>query len=72
MTTLNSKYSYEFACPHCGFKNKRTMNNTLTQRNVTHCDVDEGGCDEMVAVEASVTTTVNVTTYKLNQSEWQE
>ena len=45
---------YEWTCPHCGHRNSgfatvRDRHGSLSPA-LTYCDIEDGGCDRMVAV----------------------
>ena len=42
---------YTWVCPKCGYKNA-TLAKGPVERSILFCNVDEGGCDEMLVVEA--------------------
>ena len=52
-----AQVQFKWTCPHCGFENRHLA--TIDPRDISgrcepifaYCDVDEGGCDRMVAIK---------------------
>jgi hypothetical protein len=60
-------YNVYAICPLCGFENKLFPHHMSTGLNLVTCDLEEGGCDKIFAVEA--TPTVNLKVYKMELVE---
>jgi len=47
--------TFFWTCPYCEHENKRVTDRRLIQE-LLYCDVEDGGCDQLVVVKFHVTT----------------
>lgn len=53
-------------CPHCGFINKMPVDqDELNKLNITHCDSEEGGCDQPFVWKPTIEISATVHTINL-------
>ena len=57
---------YTWDCPKCGYKNTTSADSPI-ERRILFCDLDEGGCDEMLVVEARGRYEWEVKVHQLNE-----
>jgi hypothetical protein len=61
---MSGEFTGRVFCPYCGHENRVSVSR-YSVPEITHCDTDEGGCDQYFVMKPTVTIRVEVSGYRI-------